>query len=62
MKYVNCEIHGEQDTKVPISMARKVVERLPTAQLFTYPNEGYISIGINQFAAIAKALKRDRSD
>lgn len=53
--------HGEQDTKVPISMARRVVERLPTARLTTYPNEGHISIGINQFEAIAQALKNARN-
>jgi pimeloyl-ACP methyl ester carboxylesterase len=54
--------HGEQDTKVPISMARKVVDRLPTAQLFSYPDEGHISVGINQFTAIAQALKNERFD
>jgi pimeloyl-ACP methyl ester carboxylesterase len=54
--------HGEQDTKVPISMARKVVDRLPTAQLFTYPDESHISVGINQFDAIAHALKDERSN
>lgn len=54
--------HGEQDTKVPISMARQAVDRLPTAQLFTYPDEGHISIGINQFEAIAHALKEKRFD
>lgn len=48
--------HGEQDTKVPISMAKQVADRLPTAQLFSYPNEGHISVGINQFEAIAQAL------
>jgi pimeloyl-ACP methyl ester carboxylesterase len=48
---------GEQDTKVPISMARQVIDRLPTAQLFSYPDEGHISVGINQFEAIAQALK-----
>ncbi len=51
--------HGEQDTKVPISMARKVSDRLPTAQLFTYPNEGHISIIANQFETIAQALKNE---
>jgi pimeloyl-ACP methyl ester carboxylesterase len=54
--------HGEQDNKVPISMAIKVCDRLPTAQLFTYPNEGHISVGLNQFEAISKVLKGDRSD
>jgi pimeloyl-ACP methyl ester carboxylesterase len=34
--------HGEQDNKVPISMARKVCDRLPTTQLTTYANEGHI--------------------
>jgi pimeloyl-ACP methyl ester carboxylesterase len=49
--------HGEQDTKVPISMARRVIDRLPTAQLFSYPDEGHISVGINQFETIVHALK-----
>jgi pimeloyl-ACP methyl ester carboxylesterase len=54
--------HGEQDTKVPTSMTRQVVDRLPTAQLFSYPDEGHISVGINQFTAIAHALKEKRFD
>jgi surfactin synthase thioesterase subunit len=48
--------HGEQDNKVPISMARKVCDRLPTTQLTTYAKEGHISIIANQFEAIARAL------
>jgi pimeloyl-ACP methyl ester carboxylesterase len=54
--------HGELDRNVPISMAKRVINRLPTAQLFTYANEGHISIVVNQFEAIVKALKGDRSD
>jgi pimeloyl-ACP methyl ester carboxylesterase len=52
--------HGEQDPRVPISMARKVIDRLPTAQLFSYPDEGHLSVGINQCEAIAQALKGDK--
>ncbi len=48
--------HGEQDTKVPISMAKKVIDRLPTAKLVTYSDEGHASIVINQVAAIVQAL------
>jgi pimeloyl-ACP methyl ester carboxylesterase len=51
--------HGERDPSVPIAMARKVAERLPTAKLITYPDEGHLSIVINQFEAIAGALKGD---
>jgi pimeloyl-ACP methyl ester carboxylesterase len=48
--------HGGQDRNVPISMAKRAIDRLPTARLITYPDEGHISIVINQFEAIAHAL------
>jgi pimeloyl-ACP methyl ester carboxylesterase len=48
--------HGGQDRNVPMSMAKRAVDRLPTAKLLAYPNEGHMSIIINQFEAIAKAL------
>ncbi len=54
--------HGEQDKTMPIALAKRYIDRLPTAQLFTYPNEGHISVVINQFETIVKALKDDRSD
>jgi pimeloyl-ACP methyl ester carboxylesterase len=49
--------HGEQDRSISIAMARKAVGRLPTAKIFAYPNEGHLSVLINQFEAIAQALK-----
>jgi pimeloyl-ACP methyl ester carboxylesterase len=49
--------HGELDTRVPISMARKTVDRLPMTTLTTYPNEGHISILINQLETIARSLQ-----
>jgi pimeloyl-ACP methyl ester carboxylesterase len=52
--------HGERAPRVPISMARKVIDRLPTARLFSYPDEGHLSVAINQFEAIAQALKGDK--
>lgn len=48
--------HGEQDMNVPIAFVKRSVETLPTAQLVTYPDEGHISLIMNQFDAIAKAL------
>jgi pimeloyl-ACP methyl ester carboxylesterase len=51
--------HGEQDRSISIIMAKKAVARLPTAKLFTYPNEGHLSVVINQFEAIARALKNE---
>jgi pimeloyl-ACP methyl ester carboxylesterase len=49
--------HGEQDKTVSIALAKRSIDRLPTAQLITYPNEGHISIVVNQFEAIVRALK-----
>ncbi len=51
--------HGEQDRSISIAMAKKAVSRLPTARLFAYPNEGHLSVVINQFEAIAQALKNE---
>jgi pimeloyl-ACP methyl ester carboxylesterase len=51
--------HGGQDRNVPMSMAKRAVDRLPTAKLLAYPNEGHMSIIINQFEAIVRALKGD---
>jgi pimeloyl-ACP methyl ester carboxylesterase len=49
--------HGEQDKTVPISLAKRAIDRLPTAQLFIYPNEGHISVVVNQFETIVQVLK-----
>jgi pimeloyl-ACP methyl ester carboxylesterase len=51
--------HGEQDRNVPIAPVRQVVANLPTAKLITYPDEGHISLILNQFEAIAKVLVGD---
>lgn len=48
--------HGEQDVNIPITLAKRVVKSLPTAQLIIYPEEGPLSLVINQFKAIAKVL------
>ena len=48
--------HGEQDTSVPISSVKKAVANLPTAKLTIYPEEGHISVIVNQFETIAKSL------
>ena len=51
--------HGEQDATIPISLAKQVVIQLPTAKLTTYPEEGHISLIVNQFEAIALSLIND---
>ena len=48
--------HGEKDTNIPISLAKQVVMELPTAQLTTYPEEGHLSLIVNQFETIALSL------
>ena len=48
--------HGEQDRNVPITLIKRVAAGVPTIQLITYPQEGHISLSINQFEAIAKVL------
>ena len=54
--------HGEQDKTVTIALAKRYINRLPTAKLGTYPDEGHISIVVNQFETIVQALKGERSD
>lgn len=51
--------HGEQDKTVSIALAKRYIDRLPTAKLVTYPDEGHISIVVNQFEAIVRALKEE---
>lgn len=48
--------YGEQDRNVPLDLARRVAESLPQAQLRILPNEGHISVAVNQIEAIAKVL------
>ncbi|PSB09661.1 hypothetical protein C7B62_12315 [Pleurocapsa sp. CCALA 161] len=49
--------HGEQDKSVPVeNVRRKISNSLPTARLVTYQDEGHISIIINRYDEIFKAL------
>jgi pimeloyl-ACP methyl ester carboxylesterase len=49
--------HGEQDKSVPVeNVRRKISSSLPTARLVTYQDEGHISIIINRYDEIFKAL------
>jgi pimeloyl-ACP methyl ester carboxylesterase len=49
--------HGEQDKSVPVeNVRRKISSYLPTARLVTYQDEGHISIIINRYDEIFKAL------
>jgi pimeloyl-ACP methyl ester carboxylesterase len=51
--------HGEQDRNVPVGLVHRMVKRLPSAELVTYPEDGHISTYINHFDQIAKALMPD---
>ena len=48
--------YGEEDKNVPLELVKRTAATLPTAKLVLYPNEGHISVVINQIEAIAKAL------
>jgi pimeloyl-ACP methyl ester carboxylesterase len=37
-------LHGEADTVVPVAHARQTAEMIPGARLFTWPDDGHISI------------------
>ncbi len=47
---------GEKDRNVPLDLVKRIAATLPTAKLVMYPNEGHISVVVNQIEAIAKAL------
>jgi pimeloyl-ACP methyl ester carboxylesterase len=51
--------HGGQDKTVSIALAKRSIDRLPTAKLITYPDEGHISIVVNQFETIVQTLKEE---
>jgi len=48
--------HGELDRNVPIVLVRKVMGKLPSAQLVAYDNEGHWSTPVNHLDEIAQAL------
>ncbi|MBE9012867.1 alpha/beta hydrolase [Pseudanabaenaceae cyanobacterium LEGE 13415] len=48
--------YGEEDRNVLLEVVKRVAATLPTSKLVMYPNEGHISIVVNQIEAIAKAL------
>ncbi|MEL7352736.1 MAG: alpha/beta hydrolase [Cyanobacteria bacterium P01_A01_bin.116] len=48
--------YGEEDKNVPLELVKRTAATLPTAQLVMYPNEGHISVVVNQIDEIAKAL------
>lgn len=48
--------YGEEDRNVPLDLVKRVAATLPTTKLVMYPNEGHISVVVNQIEAIAKAL------
>jgi pimeloyl-ACP methyl ester carboxylesterase len=48
--------HGEQDRNFSVSLVKQMANNLPHVQLMTYPEDGHISIFVNHFDEIAKAL------
>ena len=48
--------YGEEDRNVPLELVKRTAATLPTAKLVIYPNEGHISVVVNQIEAIARAL------
>ncbi len=49
--------YGEEDRNVPLELVKRTAATLPTAKLVMYPNEGHISVVVNQIEAITKALR-----
>ena len=49
--------YGEEDRNVPLEVVKQTAATLPTAKLLMYPNEGHISVVVNQIEAITKALR-----
>ncbi|MFG6101439.1 alpha/beta hydrolase [Leptothoe sp. EHU-05/26/07-4] len=48
--------YGEEDRNVPLDLVKQIAATLPTTKLVMYPNEGHISVVVNQIESIAKAL------
>lgn len=48
--------YGEEDRNVPLDLVKRIAATLPTTKLVMYPNEGHISVVVNQIEAIAKVL------
>lgn len=48
--------HGEKDENAPIAMVRKVLTKLPSAQLVTFENDAHLSTLCNHLDEIARAL------
>ncbi|MBW4541376.1 MAG: alpha/beta hydrolase [Myxacorys chilensis ATA2-1-KO14] len=48
--------YGKEDRNVPLDLVKRIAATLPTTKLVMYPNEGHISVVVNQIEAIAKVL------
>lgn len=48
--------YGGEDRNVPLDLVKRIAATLPTTKLVMYPNEGHISVVVNQIEAIAKVL------
>ncbi|MFX0184948.1 MAG: alpha/beta fold hydrolase [Candidatus Hodarchaeota archaeon] len=48
--------HGEADRTVPIPIAKSMYEQIPNCGTKIYPNEGHLSVFINNFSEIVKSI------
>ncbi|MDV2991259.1 MAG: hypothetical protein N4J56_000913 [Chroococcidiopsis sp. SAG 2025] len=48
--------YSEEDRNIPPALVKRIAATLPTNKLVMYPNEGHISVVVNQIEAIAKVL------
>lgn len=48
--------HGEADTDAPLSIAHYLAERLPEAEVATFPGEGHVSVFVHQARRIVGEL------
>ncbi|HEU5180210.1 MAG TPA: alpha/beta hydrolase [Candidatus Polarisedimenticolia bacterium] len=48
--------HGERDVQAPIALVRRMVARLPSAQLVTYPDDSHLSTLCNHVEQLAEAI------
>jgi pimeloyl-ACP methyl ester carboxylesterase len=48
--------HGGSDITVPISVTQSMIEQIPNCETKIYPNEGHLSVFINNFSEILKSI------
>ncbi len=50
--------YGEEDRNVPLDLVRRVAVSLPQAKLIMLPNEGHISVVVNQIGHISVVVNQ----